>query len=130
MKTIISDFSRWLSKSSSKYLQFWGGYKNRSRVYNFTDDNPPSPNWRAPYGTWRMTFRNEGTGFIDIQFTDGNTVNMRGRIGTTSPLDDEFILDGAPYVERDDELKTVSFENSSGNGRLVIICDRIVKART
>ena len=129
-KILGNFFSQWAGSSESPYLRAFSSRKNRSEVFNFVDSTPVPPNWRVPYGTWKVTIRNEGFMPVLIAFSNGNTILVNSRDPAFPNLDDEVVLDGAPYVERDDVFKTVTFSGPAGTGRLVVICDRITERQT
>jgi len=95
--------------------------RNRSYFESFTEDGAVIQS----EGAWRMTFSNEGTTQAFLVDGAGNRKHIPGDPGGGFPLSQfYFILDGAPYLVRDDEL-TVEFEGA-GDNLLVVVFDRVV----
>lgn len=131
MKNYSTPLSKDFAEAENDFLHFYAGVKNRTEVYRFTDETgiEEIKDWRVPQGTWRVTIRNEGFNDFNIIFPNGRSVNIRGRVGTISPMDDQLILAGSPYIERDDVF-TISFVPTLSNKVCTIVVDRIVKNNT
>jgi len=122
-----SQFEIWLAKATNSFLNFWSQKVNRTTVTTLTGLTNAETliDFKIPKGTWSFELRNTGSGEIIILFQTGATIEIRGQVGATSPLHDNVMFPGEPYVERDDVFKEIIMANA--DSKLEIICHRIIK---
>jgi len=121
----LTKFGKWLAISQNSFLRAFALRKNSVEVYNYRGDNPPEPNWRAPRGTWKIEFRNEGNQEIDLITPNRNSVILRGRGANQNQRPtDNWIIDGQPFIELEFTLSNTVFNDDDDDSRLVIICHR------
>jgi hypothetical protein len=90
--------------------------RNRSYMESFTENGQSIKS----LGAWRMTLSNEGNVNAYIIDGAGNRKLIQAGLSIIT-----LVLDGAPYITRDDEF-TVEFEGAGLNPLLVVIFDRLV----